>query len=33
VTKFGYRITGVNQKEHAFSLADQDHWTVLELEL
>lgn len=33
VEKFGYRITGSNLKKHAFSLADRDHWTVLELEL
>lgn len=33
VTKFGYRITGTNPKKHAFSLAERDHWTVLELDL
>ena len=33
VSKFGYRITGTNPKKHAFSLAERDYWTVLELEL
>lgn len=33
VSKFGYRITGINPKKHVFSLAERDHWTVLELEL
>lgn len=32
VEKFGYRIVGTNPKKHAFSLADVDRWTVLELE-
>ncbi len=31
--KFGYRIVGTNKKKHAFSLVEQDCWTVLELEL
>lgn len=31
--KFGYRVAGTSQKKHAFSLAEQDCWTVLELEL
>ncbi len=33
VERFGYRIVGRNPKKHAFSLADVDHWTVLELDL
>lgn len=33
VERFGYRIVGTNPKKHTFSLADVDHWTVLELEL
>lgn len=33
IRKFGYRETGVNPKKHAFSLADVDVWTVLELDL
>jgi N-acetylglutamate synthase-like GNAT family acetyltransferase len=33
VRKFGYRIAGTRRKKHAFSLADVDHWTVLELDL
>ena len=33
VERFGYRIVGTNPKKHAFSLADVDHWTVLELDL
>jgi predicted N-acetyltransferase YhbS len=33
VRKFGYRVVGKNPKKHQFSLADVDHWTVLELDL
>jgi len=33
VRKFGYRVTGVNPKKHAFGLPDVHHWTVLELDL
>lgn len=33
IDKFGYRVVGTNQKKHAFSLAEQDCWTVLELQL
>lgn len=33
VERFGYRIVGSSPKKHAFSLADVDHWTVLELDL
>lgn len=33
VERFGYRIVGTNPKKHAFSLADVDYWTVLELDL
>lgn len=33
VEKFGYRIVGTNPKKHAFSLADVDTWTILELDL
>ena len=33
VERFGYRVVGTNPKIHAFSLADIDHWTVLELDL
>lgn len=33
IDKFGYRIVGTNQKKHAFSLAERDSWTVLELRL
>lgn len=33
VEKFGYRTIGTNPKKHAFSLADVDEWTVLELDL
>jgi predicted N-acetyltransferase YhbS len=33
VRKFGYRIAGTRRKKHAFSLAEVDHWTVLELDL
>lgn len=33
IEKFGYRITGTNPKKHAFSRAECDHWTVLELHL
>lgn len=31
--KFGYRVVGAARKKHEFSLADVDHWTVLELDL
>jgi predicted N-acetyltransferase YhbS len=31
--KFGYRVVGTALKKHEFSLADVDHWTVLELDL
>ena len=31
--KFGYRVIGTALKKHEFSLADVDHWTVLELDL
>ncbi len=31
--KFPYRIVGSNPKKHAFSLAEVDTWTVLELDL
>lgn len=30
---FGYRVAGTVPKKHAFSLADVDRWTVLELDL
>lgn len=33
IDKFGYRVVGTNQKKHAFGLAEQDCWTVLELQL
>lgn len=33
VRKFGYRVTGIRRKKHAFSLPDVEHWTVLELSL
>jgi predicted N-acetyltransferase YhbS len=33
VRKFGYRVAGTRRKKHDFSLADVDHWTVLELGL
>jgi len=33
IDKFGYRIVGTHQKKHAFGLAEQDRWTVLELQL
>jgi GNAT superfamily N-acetyltransferase len=33
IDKFGYRVVGTNQKKHAFSLVEQDYWTVLELQL
>lgn len=33
IRNFGYRIVGTNPKKHAFSLADVDTWTVLELDL
>ena len=33
VRKFGYRKIGQNPKKHAFSLANVNVWTVLELDL
>lgn len=33
IDKFGYRIVGSNQKKHAFGLAEQACWTVLELQI
>jgi 3-keto-5-aminohexanoate cleavage enzyme len=33
IRKFGYRKIGQNPKKHAFSLANVDLWTVLELDL
>lgn len=33
INKFGYRITGKNQKKHAFGHPDYDFWTVLETDL
>ena len=33
IRKFGYRLIGKNPKKHNFSLADVDHWTILELNL
>lgn len=33
VERFGYRIVGTSPKKHTFSLAEVDHWTVLELDL
>jgi predicted N-acetyltransferase YhbS len=31
--RFGYRVVGTARKRHEFSLANVDHWTVLELDL
>lgn len=33
IERFGYSIVGTAKKRHTFSLADIDHWTILELEL
>lgn len=33
VERFGYRVVGTAPKKHAFSLAEVNHWTVLELDL
>ena len=33
IDKFNYRIAGTVQKKHAFGMAEQDRWTVLELQI
>ena len=33
VSRFGYRISGNKRKKHPFSLATEDHWTLLDLDL